>query len=363
MILTNTQCRRAAHITTVFAAWALAGMILATQAWVSSDIRGEPIAWGRTLAIWLAWSSIWALLTPVALTLARRFPLERPHAVRAVLLHVIAGLVLATLNLALFAAIAPSVDAVSVQPTWIATFGRLIGTTFLLNVPVYWLIIGTAQALRIASKARERQQRALKLEAQLAAARLHVLRAQIEPHFLFNALNTVSVLMRENVDAADRVLILLSGLLRRALDTSTTAEVELRQEIEFLEAYLALEKARFDDRLCYHLEIDPHLLDRRVPSLILQPLVENAVRHGIAARRDAGRIEIAAEHNGAMLQLTVRDNGPGMPTDAALGVGLSNTRTRLQLLYGSRHSFELRAAESGGLMVCIGIPLATTEPS
>jgi two-component system, LytTR family, sensor kinase len=363
VILTSTQLRRAANIAKVFAAWTLAAVVLATQAWVSSDIRGEPIAWGRTLAIWLPWAWIWAGLTPLALMLVERCPLERPHAVRATLLHVIAGLLLAAFNLALFAVIAPVVNAIGVRPTWAATFARLVGTMFLLNAPVYWLIVGTAQALRIARQARERERRALRLEVQLAEARLLVLRAQLEPHFLFNALNTVSVLMRENVDAADRVLILLSGLLRRALDTSATAEVELRQEVAFLEAYLALEQVRFADRLSYRLAIDPQLLDQRVPSLILQPLVENAVRHGLGDRKDSGQIEIAAARRGDMLQLTVRDNGSGMAADAPIGVGLSNTRSRLQLLYGNRHSFELSAADGGGLTVCIGIPLAMAEPA
>jgi two-component system, LytTR family, sensor kinase len=133
--------------------------------------------------------------------------------------------------------------------------------------------------------------------------------------------------------------------------------------VAFLEAYLALEQVRFEDDLTYRLEIDPQLLDTRVPSLILQPLVENAVRHGLSGRKAAGRIEIAAARDGGMMHLTVRDNGSGMATNAPAGVGLSNTRSRLQLLYGSRHSFELSAAQGGGLMVRIGIPLTTPVPS
>ena len=352
---------RMIRLAIVIGAWTLAGLLLATQAWVSRAIRGEPIAWSHTIAIWLAWAYIWALLTPIALALAARFPLERPQLARAAMVHGLAGVVLAAINLALFAIVAPHVDAVSVGPDWFATFSRLLATTFLLNVPVYWLLVGAAHAVRLAQAARERERRALRLEAQLAEARLLALRAQLQPHFLFNALNTVSVLMREDVDAADRVLVLLSGLLRRALDTSAVSEVELREEVAFVEAYLAIEKTRFDEQLSYRIDIDPPLLDARVPSLILQPLVENAVRHGLAGRASPGRIEIAAACIDGMLHLAVRDNGVGMNRDATDGVGLSNTRSRLRLLYGSFHSFELTAAQGGGLEVALTIPLRAAQ--
>jgi LytS/YehU family sensor histidine kinase len=197
------------------------------------------------------------------------------------------------------------------------------------------------------------------LEAQLAEARLLMLRAQLEPHFLFNTLNTVAVLMRDNVDAADRVLVLLSGLLRRALDTSALAEVELREEVAFLEAYLALERVRFADQISYRFDIASPLLGARVPSLILQPLVENAIRHGLSGHATDGQIRIAAASSDGMLELTVSDNGAGLCTDASTGVGLSNTRSRLQLLYGRRHSFELSAAPGGGVMARIVIPLVS----
>jgi two-component system LytT family sensor kinase len=255
------------------------------------------------------------------------------------------------LNLALFAAI------VGKGWDWFGTFRLFLGNAYLLNVPVYWLLAAGIYALRIAQQARERERRALKLEAQLSEARLLALRAQLEPHFLFNALNTIAVLMREDVDAADRVLALLSRLLRRVLDAASAPEVQLRQEVEFLEAYLAIEQARFPHRLSFHVDVDPQLLDARVPSLILQPLVENAVRHGVAARTAAGRIEVAASREDEMLLVTVRDDGPGMADDAQEGIGLSNTRSRLELLYGKRHSFRLDRAEGGGLQIALAIPL------
>lgn len=341
----------------VMGAWTLAGLLLATQAWVSGAFRGEPIAWTHSFAIWFAWACIWALLTPVAIALARRFPIARPRLAQTAIVHGVAGIVLAASNLALFAIIAPQVGAVNAGPDWYATFSRLLGTTFLLNVPVYWLVIGAIHAAHLARAAREREGRALRLEAQLSEARLLALRAQLQPHFLFNALNTVSVLMREDVDTADRILVLLSGLLRRALEASSVSEVALREELAFVEAYLAIEQARFDERFSYRIDIDPQLPDARVPSLILQPLVENAVRHGLSASTSPGRVEIAATCGDGMLHLTVRDNGVGISSDAIDGVGLSNTRSRLRLLYGDAHAFELKAAQGGGVLVSLAIPL------
>ncbi len=349
------------RVAIVVAMWTLVGLLLATQAWVSGALREEQVVWRHVAAIWLAWAGLWALLTPVALGLATRFPFRRRHVLRAATVHAVSGLVLAALNLAAFAILAPHLGAASAGPTWLETFSRLLRAAFLLNVPVYWLIVGAAHARSLTRSAHERERRALQLEAQLADARLLALRAQLQPHFLFNSLNTIAVLMREDVDAAERVLVRLSSLLRRALESSASQEVELREEIAFLESYLAIEKERFPDRFSYTVDVDPSLLPALVPSLILQPLVENAVRHGLAARGHAGRIEIAAAQNGDMLQLCVRDNGVGMNRTADEGVGLSNTRSRLLLLYGSRHEFELADSPGGGLQASIRIPLRGTE--
>lgn len=347
----------------VIGAWSLAGLLLATQAWFAGAVRGEPIAWGRTLAIWLAWAYAWALLTPLALALATRFPIVLPRRWQAAAVHAVSGAALAALNLALFAAVAPLVGAISAGPTWAATFSRLLATTFLLNLPVYWLLVGAAHALRAARRAAEHQVRQARLESQLADARLVALRAQLEPHFLFNALNTVAVLMREDVEAADRVLVQLSVLLRRALQVGEAIEIPLREELALAEAYLAVEQARFADRMAYRVEVDGALLDARVPSLILQPLVENAIRHGLAARAESGRVEITvAAHDGA-LRLSVYDDGPGITPAAVDGVGLSNTRARLDLLYGDRCVFRIGPAPGGGTLAEMSIPLRTGTPS
>lgn len=341
----------------VLAAWTLVAMLLAGQAWFAAQVRGEPLAWARASVIWLSWAGAWAALTPFALRLAARFPLEQPRLLRALAVHALASPAFAMANLALFALAAPLIGAVNAEPTWLATFQRLLGTTLLLNLPVYWLIVGAAQLARLVHAARERDRRQLRLETQLADARLQALRTQLQPHFLFNALNTISVLMHEDAEAADRVLLQLSTLLRHSLESGEADEVALGEELAFLESYLGIEQARFGDRLDYRIRVPEDLLDARVPTLILQPLVENALRHGLAARAGPGRIEIAAERDGDQLRLEVSDDGTGLAPGAVERVGLSNTRARLGLIYGGQHRFALRSPPQGGVVAEITLPL------
>lgn len=341
----------------VLAALAIIAMLLAGQAWFAAQVRGEPIAWVRASAIWFAWAAAWAVLAPVALRLARRFPLERPGRLRAFGVHALASPALAIANLALFALAAPLVGAIHAEPTWLATFSRLLGTTLLLNLPVYWLIVGAVQVERLVRRARENDRRQLRLEAQLADARLQGLRAQLQPHFLFNALNTISVLMHEDVESAERMLVRLSALLRRSLEDSGAHEAALGEEIGFLRHYLEIEQARFGERLAFEIRVPGELMDARVPVLLLQPLVENALRHGLAARARPGRVEVGAARVGEQLRLWVVDDGCGLSPGAAERVGLSNTRARLALLYPGMHHFALREAEGGGVAAEITLPL------
>ena len=343
----------------ILAAWILVAMLFAGQAWFAAQVRGEPLAWARASAIWLAWAAAWAALTPIALGLAARFPLQRPRLLTALAAHGVASATCALVNLALFALAAPMIGATQAEPTWFGTFNRLLGTTFLLNVPVYWLIVAAAHAERLVRTARENDRRQLRLEAQLADARLQTLRTQLQPHFLFNALNTISVLMHEDVDSADRILLQLSTLLRRSLDSSEAHEVALGEEIGFLESYLAIEQARFGGRLGYRILAPDRVLEARVPNLILQPLVENALRHGLATRAGPGRVEIRAERDGDMLKLCVSDDGPGLPPATTERVGLANTRARLRLLYADRQRFEVRNSRDGGVVAEIELPWRT----
>lgn len=343
----------------VLAAWMLVALLLAGQAWFASQVRGEPLAWARAGIIWLVWAAVWALLTPLALRLAARFPLQRPNLLRAMAIHGAASAACALANLALFALAAPVIGATQVEPTWLATFNRLLGTTFILNLPVYWLIVAAAQVEHLVRSARAKDRQQLRLEAQLADARLQALRAQLQPHFLFNALNTISVLMHEDVASADRILLQLSALLRRALDGGRAHEVTLGEELGFLASYLEIEQARFGGRLSYRLIVADHALEARVPALVLQPLVENALRHGIAARAGPGHVEIRADRRDDRLRLSVADDGPGLPQSRVERVGLANTRERLQLLYAERQRFEVRSRDGGGAVAEIELPWRT----
>jgi two-component system LytT family sensor kinase len=344
----------------ILAAWTLVAMLFAAQAWFAAQVRGEPLAWARASGIWLVWAAVWAALTPIALRLAARFPLQGPNLVRSIAIHCVASATCALANLAIFALAAPAIGATQVEPTWLATFSRLLGTTLLLNLPVYWLIVAAAHMERLVRTAREKDRRQLRLEAQLSDARLHTLRAQLQPHFLFNALNTISVLMHENVDSADRILLQLSALLRRSLESSEAYEVTLGEEIGFLESYLEIEQARFGGRLSYRILVPDQALEARVPTLILQPLVENALRHGIAMRAGPGRVEIKAHRHGEFLRLSVSDDGKGLSQARTERVGLANTRARLRLLYADRQRFEVRNADDGGVLAEIELPWRTS---
>lgn len=360
MELIGSRHKRIQSLGMVFAAWTLVGLILATQAWVAGSVRGDPVSLVRTMSIWLTWAYLWALLTPLPLLLLEKWPLQGPSVWPCLLLHLGASVAIALLDLAGYAVAAPYIGALSTGVDWWSTFARLFGTTLLLNIPVYWLIIGIAHALSIREANRQREHRALMLSAQLGEARLEALRAQLQPHFLFNALNTIAVLMHEDVPEAHLTLIRLGRLLRRAID-SHGPMLPLRDELELLDTYLAIEVTRFGDRLSYEFEVDPKLMDQQIPCLLLQPLVENAVRHGLGERAHLGKIHLRIVRDGDMMCIALQDNGRGIAADRADGVGLSNTRARLELLYPGRHRFDIGPADCRGTLVTLELPLALAK--
>ena len=226
----------------------------------------------------------------------------------------------------------------------------------------YFCVVALGHAIAYWREAEERAISAARLQTRLAEAQLQALQRQLQPHFLFNTLHTISSLMRSDVEAADEMIDRLSELLRMSL-RSTAQEVSVKQEIEILQSYLAIEQTRFRDRLSVTMDVDPGVLDARVPHLLLQPLVENAVRHGIAPRARPGRIDVRVFRHGEQLRLEVQDSGDGLPPDKLLalndGVGLSNTRARLGHLYGTDHRFAFENLTGGGFQVSIGIPFHT----
>ncbi len=229
-----------------------------------------------------------------------------------------------------------------------------------IHVPVYWVIVCLAHAVAYHRRGEERQRRAAALEASLSQARLQALQAQLQPHFLFNTLNAIATLVHKDPRAADEMITNLSELLRLALDGSAQQEVSLRRELELLDRYLEIQQVRFGARLKVERELDAAALDARVPTLILQPLVENAIKHGIEPRADTGVVGITARREGSVLRLVVRDTGGGLaaprqPRDRE-GIGLANTRARIEALYGSAGRVTLRNGAEGGFSVEMEMP-------
>ncbi|MEM8997028.1 MAG: histidine kinase [Acidobacteriota bacterium] len=354
--------RRRWRLLIYFAGWTLVGLLFAT--WLVINPSAGAIPWSLVISEMLRWY-LWALLAPIMWWLAQRFPLERPQLWSRLAINLMAGfgvtLIYVFLDLL-------KREAINTAFTYwrsgdfrftMPRDGQAIFWGVEYSLLTYFCIIAAIHAYLYYEKYRDRELKSSRLEAQLALARLEVLKMQLHPHFLFNTLNAISALMHRDVDAADRMIALLSDLLRLSLDKDDRHQVSLRSELQFLERYLAIEKIRFRDRLAVDMDIDPPCLDAQVPRLILQPLVENSIRHGIAVRSASGRVAIRARRKGNRLDLTVADDGPGLVSDGPPqeGVGLANTRARLEQLYGLDHRFELvDKSEIGGLSVQMEIP-------
>ena len=337
--------------------WTLLGLAFASQFYFSSAQFGNPVSWrwavGYSLADWY----VFAVLSVPAIWLARHFPFERPRRLRATIVHVLASLGFSFAFMAVRSAIATWQSS---NASFAQSFEFLLLKTWHLNLLYYWVIVGVSLAFDYARKFRERELRAAELEKRLTEARLQALQMQLNPHFLFNTLHAISSLMHRDVEAAERMLVQLSDLLRRALESTDTQEVPLREELDFLSRYAEIEQARFGERLKIEMNIAPDALDALVPNLVLQPLLENAIRHGIEPHARAGRVQVIAKRDGESLHLEVRDNGGGIVNGkVAEGVGLSNTRARLKQLYFERHDFELGNIGNGGVSVRIRLPFHT----
>jgi two-component system, LytTR family, sensor kinase len=239
----------------------------------------------------------------------------------------------------------------------VAVLSRLLGDAF-----IYAAVLGVATTLGYHRRFRERELRAAQLEAQLALAQVQALKMQVHPHFLFNTLHAVTVLIREDPAAATRVVTRLGDLLRLTLSRATTAQVSFRRELEILTLYLEIERTRFHDRLEITYDVQPATLGALVPDLILQPLVENAIRHGVSPNAGTGRIDVRSRRDGDWLMLEIRDNGAGLAEGRTRpdGIGLTTTRARLERLYGNRQELTLDNLAEGGCVARIRIPFQLT---
>lgn len=343
------------------AVWTMLALVFAGQLYAANAMQGQPVEWTDALRYALADWYVFGLLAPPVAWLGRLVRIEWPLRPMAVLVHLSACAAFMLAYLLLRALVALWQVRVTGRPTsFFEVFEVVLVKTLPFSLLVYWAVVAIQHVVAYQERARERERRASELEQRLTAARLQALQMQLNPHFLFNTLNAISSLMHQNVDAADRMLVRLSELLRRALDSRDRQEVRLREELAFLERYLEIEQTRFGARLTVERAVEDDLLDVLVPNLVLQPLVENAIKHGIERQRRAGVIRVGARLDGPDVVLTVRDNGPGLravtPGPRGHGIGLSNTRRRLEQLYGTRQELVMRNADGGGTEVEVRLP-------
>jgi signal transduction histidine kinase len=357
---------RAALILIVFT---LVGVLEAGQSIMMQYLSNMPSSFTsalQTLVLGVADWYIWAALTPFVLFASQLFPIEQRNWPRRLLFHSVCAIVCAT---AVIAMMIPVVERVNQRLDFMRlpvpsgsheVAAHLLAFRFVLYLIVYWTIVGVSHAWAYYRKYREREVHSLLLESRLAQTQLQVLKMQLQPHFLFNTLNAISALMHQDVELADQMLARLGQLLRTTLESAGTQEVALKQELEFVELYLEIEQARFGSRLTVRMDVTPETMDACVPNLILQPLVENAVRHGIAPRSGPGLIEIRTRRENGTLRVEVMDNGPGLKRASTNvpreGVGLANTRARLQQLYPDQHQLTLANRAGGGVVVALCLP-------
>jgi two-component system, LytTR family, sensor kinase len=316
----------------------------------------------------------YAPLTPLVFALAVRYPLQRGNWAKRSLLHLAAGLVFTLVHISLRAATPYGYwDPASRQWTsaiwdshahafrapWVVLRSMFLGSVVDDVTGAYVPIVLVAHAVSYYRRFRERELRATQLEGQLAKAHLQRLKSQLQPHFLFNTMHSISALMLTDVNAADRMMCRLSDLLRISLETADTQITTLNRELEFVTCYLEIEKVRFEERMKVIFDIAPETLDAQVPHLLLQPLVDNAVKHGISKVSVGGEIRITVRRQDKELQLQIKDNGPGVRKTGTLatnGLGLRITRERLESLYGQNQSLELVSPPEGGVTIRVCIP-------
>ena len=347
-----------------FALWTVFAAFSAAGSYIFSIVAGGQPPAVRLLLTWnLADAYTWAIFTPIIYFISKRYSFGLRNWKTPFLFHVPIGILFScggALLTALWIFLLPWSRTHPFAPFRVEVIGLFWG-----DVPRYCLIVAVSQAVTYRNQYREREIKSSQLEIQLAHAQLNALKMQIEPHFLFNVLNSIATLARKDGIAAERMTLQLADLLRMSLQNIGRHEVPLRQELEFLDCYLRIQQTRFQDRLTVHFDIDPTTLNAAVPHLMLQPLVENAIRHGITPRLVPGKIEVHAHKQGRHVLLQVLDDGAGLPNDflekSEQGVGLSNTRARLQQLHGENFQFSCHDLPAGGCGVRIFMPFRDVE--
>ena len=353
----------------IFAGATALGLLSTTLAWQFTRFFGK---WSTSPAALIilnfAWWYVWALMAPAVVWLAQHFQVARGALLRAAAVHLPAVIAFCFIHIACMEGVHWWLARYEGRDyAWWAQVQRSAVLYLDWEMMTYWAVVGLSHALLYYRESREREVRAAQLETKLVAAQLTTLQQQLHPHFLFNTLHAISSLMHKDVNAADRVLVQLSDLLRITLEHLGRQEVALEAELSALSKYVDIERTRFADRLVVRFDIQPETLDTLVPSLLLQPLVENAIKYGVARRAGPGHIDISARRDGDKLRLEVGDDGIGLAEDALTalhkGIGVSTTRARLQHLFGADYRFEFHRLAQG-LAVVVALPWrhAPAEP-
>jgi signal transduction histidine kinase len=357
--------RRLRAVGLYVAAWTAIALFVASQWLLYNLYDAAPEPAGHLLAVALTDWYVRALVAAPVVLLARKVLFRTGSRARAALVHVPASIVFALTKITIcwwLGTWLPWLQPVGFLPL-------LLGEIH-LDIAIYWILLVLVQWRESRRRLREREReagrlalQASELEARLARAQLDSLKMQLQPHFLFNTLHSVSALIHEDDEAADLMIARLSDFLRLVIEHAGAQEVALVQELDFLQRYLEIQQVRFQDRLHVSLDVAPDALDAMVPNLVLQPLVENAIRHAVEPRSAGGHVRISATRHGEALRLSVRDDGPGLrhgPSPGA-GLGISNTRARLEHLYGERQALEIGDHPEGGVLVTVTFPWRLRE--
>lgn len=361
----------------IFFGFTLIGLLISIQMSVFGSLTGREFHLIQTLSILLMDLYVWILFIPLIDWVVRRFPFRSDIRMSNIAINIFFSLAAVSVKILLdsillvyvFKDFIPHPEEL---PPFLVDFSfyklfifMLISPKSLIFLLVYWAFLAVIYSFRNSQKLREREIASSQLESQLAKAQLLALHMQIQPHFLFNTLNSISSLLRENVDAADEMITKLSDMLRYSLTNIDVHEVCLRDEIDFLKCYLEIEKIRFQERLNVEFDIQPNVYDARVPRMLLQPLVENSIRHGVSKQAKPGTVTIQARPVDTSLEITVQDTGPGIVLSGGQpiheGVGLKTTRERLKQHFGFNYRLEFTRFSNRGTHVKVTIPYVSTK--
>jgi hypothetical protein len=358
----------------IWLAWTAAGLFYITQDFITRLSSNESIPLRSEVLGWMGAMYICAAFTPLILRLGRRWSLDQSPFGRAIALHFCASIVFSVVSTALEVPVLAAIGmpGFSGLKSYVAGFWRLLPYDLHGGIIRYWIVIGLQALFRSNREARKREREMLELEVhtsqlaeQLASSQLSALKMQLHPHFLFNTLGAIMVLARQGKGReAETMLSRLSDLLRHTLDNVEAQEVPLWRELDFLRLYLSIEQVRFEDRLRVRIDAGPEVSDALVPHMALQPIVENAVRHGLGQSEEPVLIQVGVARANGYLTLTVTDDGPGCPTPVfeGKGIGLTNTKNRLKRLYGAEAALSAENRLPRGVRVTMTLPYHTERP-